>query len=57
MPSLYERFTESELFITLQPSENKTEGAGLSVLTLTPVILWKVRNVFMVGGLMTVLIV
>lgn len=57
MPSLYERFTESDLFITLQPSENKTEGAGLSVLTLTPVILWKVRNVFMVGGLMTVLIV
>lgn len=57
MPSLYERFTESELFITLQPSENKTEGAGLSVLTLTPVILWKVRNFFMVGGLMTVLIV
>lgn len=57
MPSLYERFTESDLFITLQPSENKTEGAGLSVLTLTPVILWKVRNFFMVGGLMTVLIV
>lgn len=57
MPSLYERFTESDLFITLQPSENKIEGARLSVLTLTPVILWKVRNFFMVGGLMTVLIV
>lgn len=36
--------SDSELFITLQPSENNTEGAGLSVLTLTPVLLWKVRK-------------